>query len=133
MNNPTNQTEYDFAMHDDRIRKHYAHAREKHPYFCDWIYPMFEAPRVLKKAKRDIDHHLAFCRERIDEGSKLNLLNWNDLLDCKMWEAIEALANGDRPRAVEKLYAMASVILRTVDVLEGRQKLGKPETEGETK
>lgn len=31
-------SEYDFAGHDDRIRAHYDHAREKHPYFCDWVF-----------------------------------------------------------------------------------------------
>lgn len=28
-----------YAEHDGRVAKHYAHAREKHPYFCDSLYP----------------------------------------------------------------------------------------------
>ena len=43
-----------------------------------------------------------------------------------MWETLEALANGDKAHAVEELYDMIAVCLRTIDVLEGRQKLGKP-------
>jgi len=43
-----------------------------------------------------------------------------------VWEATEALANGDKAQAVEELYDCISVLLRTVDVLEGRQKLGRP-------
>ena len=51
---------------------------------------------------------------------------WNELADCEVWEATEALANGDKAQAVEELYDCISVLLRTVDVLEGRQALGKP-------
>ena len=37
-----------------------------------------------------------------------------------------AVHNGGEARAVEELYDCISVLLRTVDVLEGRQALGKP-------
>lgn len=45
-----------------------------------------------------------------------------------MWEVFEALVSGDKTHAVEELYDCVAVLLRTIDVLEGRQKLGKPET-----
>lgn len=47
--------------------------------------------------------------------------------------ADDAIANGNTAHAVEECYDAISVLLRTIDVLEGRQKLGKPETKGETK
>ena len=60
--------EYDWAAHDARIRMHYDHAREKHPYFCDKT----ESPVC-------IDHleYLNFLREHIGEQMKRNSLNWH--------------------------------------------------------
>lgn len=60
-------------------------------------------------------------------------LGWNAILECKMLEVHEALANGDKAHAVEELYDCIAVLLRTIDVLEGRQKLGKPKKEGGAK
>lgn len=50
------------------------------------------------------------------------------MLICEMWEVYDALSRGDRKHAVEELYDCVAVCLRTIDVLEGRQALGKPET-----
>ena len=47
--------------------------------------------------------------------------------ECEVREAYEALYNGDKSQAVEELYDCAAVLLRAIDVLEGRQALGKPE------
>ena len=118
------EAEYDWAMHDDPIRTHYAHAREKHPYFCDWVQPGICGITNIEKIKEC----LAFAREQIDDGIITNSLRWDDLLECEMWEVFEALAIDDKTRAVEELYDCVAVLLRTIDVLEGRQKLGKPET-----
>lgn len=46
---------------------------------------------------------------------------------CSWIECMSAaVANGDKAQAVEELYDCISVLLRTVDVLEGRQALGRP-------
>lgn len=119
-----NTVEYDFAMHDDRVRAHYAHAREKHPYFCDWVAPK----ETVADIKLKIARHLEWYRNRLKADIERGTLGWDNLLDCEMWEVFDALANGDRAHAVEELYDMIAVCLRTIDVLEGRQKLGKPET-----
>lgn len=126
MNNHTGQIEYDFAMHDDRVRAHYAHAIEKHPYFCDWVAPKGTDADIKLKIARQLE----WCRDRLRAGIERGMLGWDDLLDCEMWEVFEALANGDKAHAVEELYDMIAVCLRTIDVLEGRQKLGKPEEVG---
>ena len=115
-------TKYDFAMHDDRVRAHYTHAIEKHPYFCDWV-----APKETDADKLRIAGELEWCRNLLKAGIEHGTLGWDDILDCEMWEVFEALANGDEAHAVEELYDMVAVCLRTIDVLEGRQKLGKPE------
>ena len=108
--------------HSSRIAQHYAHAIEKHPHFCDWspldigsLYKMY-IPMRLDRARKA----LKYC---IENGC----ITWEDIFDCEMWEALEALAHGDTSHAVEELYDCITVCLRTIDVLEGRQKLGKPE------
>ena len=109
--------------HTLKIKEHYAHAREKHPYFCDLsplhigaLYKMC-VPMRLNRARKDM-------KRRTENGC----VTWEDVLYCEIWEVFEALANGDKSHAVEELYDTIAVILRTIDVLEGRQKLGKPET-----
>ena len=110
--------------HSSRIEQHYAHAIEKHPYFCDWVGTKNDAAKV-KIARR-----LEELRMTLNDAIERHDLGWDNILDCEMWEVFEALANGDKAHAVEELYDMIAVCLRTIDVLEGRQKLGKPETKG---
>ena len=122
MNNTTNQFEYDFAMHDDRVRKHYAHAREKHPYFCD---------KITYLSETGADTHLKMGRAILEAENRAGDVKAISVIQCELYEAIQAYAHGDTAHAVEECYDTISVLLRMVDVLEGRQKLGKPETKGE--
>ena len=112
--------------HVNRMLKHYAHAIEKRPYFCDSspldmdaIYKMY-IPIRLDRARKTLKY-----------STENGCVTWEDLLDCELWEVLEALTSGDKAHAVEELYDMIAVCLRTIDVLEGRQELGKPETKGE--
>ena len=57
---------------------------------------------------------------------------WDTLLNCEVWEVHDALFRGDNAHAVEECYDAIAVLLRVVDVIEGRQALGKPQ-EGEKK
>ena len=114
------------AQHSDRICKHYAHAKEKHPYFCDFI----------KYDGLPFDFagwHLKDCRERLVCAREANIVRWDELLDCEKYEAMVEIDHGNTARAVEECYDAIAILLRTIDVLEGRQKLGKPETKGENK
>ena len=113
-------------VHADPILKHYNHAREKHPYFCDRMLPDW----AKNKIKSRISVNLQCSRLRIKAGVQNHNLMWNEIADCEIWEATEAMANGDTAHAVEECYDVIAVLLRTIDVLEGRQKLGKPETKG---
>ena len=107
----------------DKIAAHYAHAIEKHPYFCDWVEPQGKTPEEVSKK---IAFTLTRIRKRIKDYAKKRILGWDDLLDCEVWEVFEALASGNKAQAVEELYDCIAILLRTIDVLEGRQPLGKP-------
>ena len=108
-----------FAVeHVDRMAKHYAHAIEKHPYFCDIITCLSDVGS---------DTHLDIYRATLRAESKNKAVEVGTLIGCEFYEAIQAYAHGDIVHAVEELYDMVAVCLRTIDVLEGRQKLGKPE------
>lgn len=121
MNNTTNQTEYDFsAYHADRMLQHYVHAKEKHPYFCDKI--------VANTSKTDTDTYLELCRTVLAARERLGEVEAFDVIFCELYEAMQAYAHGDIAHAVEECYDTIATLLRTIDVLEGRQKLGKPET-----
>lgn len=125
MNNTINKIEYDFsAYHGDRILQHYVHAKEKHPYFCD---------RITCFSEEGADTHLGLYRALLESEECAGDLEVVDVIQCELYEAVQAYTHGDTAHAVEECYDTIAVLLRMVDVLEGRQKLGKPETKGETK
>ncbi len=101
--------------HSVRCATHYAHAKEKHPYFCDGIISPLE----------DYKSALANQRVRIAAAKSCSMVAACDLIDCELLEAYVEAANGKDAAAVEELYDCIAVILRAIDVLEGRQELGK--------
>jgi hypothetical protein len=113
--------ELGLEAHGNQIASHYAHAREKHPYFCDWIKPDAADCDDVRR----VTNGLAYTRKRVSDAIDCHNVGWDDLLDCEVWEVLDALINGDTTHAVEELYDCVAVLLRTIDVLEGRQKLGK--------
>ena len=106
------------TYHLSNILKHYTHAKEKHPYFCDGILSPVE----------DYKGALANQRSRLAAAESCRMVAACDLIDCELLEAYVEAANGKDAHAVEELYDAIAVLLRTIDVLEGRQKLGKPQT-----
>ena len=108
--------------HFVRARIHYAHAKEKHPYFADIMLDRIDTPErtveLLNIARRSL--------ELFKDGNCANPFN---VLFCEVAEAKYAISNGDNNAAVEELYDCIAVLLRTIDVIEGRQRLGKPEGE----
>lgn len=118
---------YNYSMaHTGRIREHYANAVKKHPYFCDCLNPtgLEELPPGISN---NISFHLSAVRAIVADEAKNGTLGWDRLLNCEVWEVYEALANNNAAQAVEELYDAIAVLLRTIDVVEGRQRLGKPE------
>lgn len=133
MNGPITTEE---TYHISNILMHYAHAKAKHPYFCDKIAPVDldkEDKGGLADYRKSVKMSLSNMRSCIEALINEGELDWNDLVLCELWEVDEAIANGDTAHAVEECYDAIAVLLRTIDVLEGRQKLGKPETKGEGK
>lgn len=120
-------------VHADPILEHYNHAKEKHPYFCDAMAPvdLDEERRkgTLADYQENTSYSLATVRDNVAVDAQKGRLTWEMLLLCEMWEVCEAIANGNKAQAVEELYDCIAVCLRTIDVLEGRQKLGKPESQ----
>ena len=114
------------TAHTRKILEHYDHAREKHPYFCD---------RILYDGwtRMDLALKLEYDRKRLHDAVNTGTSSMPHIMSCEMSEALIEIANNNTPAAVEELYDAIAVLLRTIDVLEGRQKLGKPETKGETK
>lgn len=129
MNNEESRLDF-IEQHAPRALYHYIHAKEKHPYFCDWIEPQ---DVTSEEAKAKIETTLPVIRGIIKEGAEKHTLGWDDLLNCEVWEVFDALVKDNKAQAVEECFDAIAVLLRTIDVLEGRQKLGKPETKGDTK
>ena len=116
MNGPITPGE---TYHLANIMKHYAHAKEKHPYFCDLI-KSDEMPFDF------VNWELEDSRKLLAHAKAAGVVRWDELLDCEKYEAMAEINRGDTAAAVEELYDTIAVILRTIDVLEGRQALGKP-------
>ena len=95
------------------IAGHYLKAIHKHPYFCDHFAHL--TPRL-----EDIRETLAGEQLRGDIAA-------HDVLMCEIAEMEEEMRAGNAERAVDEAYDAIAVLLRIIDVLEGRQKLGKPE------
>lgn len=112
--------------HAPRALYHYAHAIEKHPYFCDTFLPGYIFDEERGKVIADT---LRYIREDMKKNGE----NMCNVLSEEAYEIFEAINDGNTAHAVEECFDAIAVLLRTIDVLEGRQKLGKPETKGETK
>ncbi len=108
-----------------KVAEHYEHARRKHPYFAHTLFlerDAFEAAKTLARTRRCLDFERG-------EGEVVA----ETVLNCEICEATHALACGDKPHAVEEIYDAIAVLLRIVDVIEGRQALGNPESAKEAK
>ena len=109
-----------------RIAEHYCHARRKHPHFAHTLF--LEASDESAAARTLVRTRFCLnCEGRMGEVVAETVLN------CEICEAIHALACGDKAHAVEECYDAIAVLLRMVDVIEGRQALGNPESAKEEK
>lgn len=97
--------------HIDRIAAHYDHAREKHPYFCD---------RITCLSDTGADTHLDIYRSTLSAEREASDVEACTVLVCEVYEAMQAYTHGDTAHAVEECYDAIAVLLRTIDVLEGR-------------
>lgn len=107
-----------------KIAEHYCHAKRKHPYFADRL---FIDDNDAKWEKMDLASVRMILNIELEQGK----VYAETLANCEVAEVCDAIARGDKAAAVEECYDAIAVLLRMVDVLEGRQKLGKPKDEGE--
>ena len=110
-----------------KVAEHYEHARRKHPYFADGLF--LGEKKSLESAKR----RLAVMRMIIEVERGERTVCAETLLECEIAEARFEVVSGDKPHAVEEIYDAIAVLLRMVDVIEGRQALGNPESAKEAK
>ena len=109
-----------------KVAEHYEHARRKHPHFAHTLF--LEASDESAAARTLVRTRFCLnCERREGEVVAETVLN------CEICEAIHALACGDKANAVEEIYDAIAVLLRMVDVIEGRQALGNPESAKEAK
>lgn len=101
-----------------KVAAHYRHARAKHPHFADRLYFNEEFNFFAEYAKSQ----MKALRELVGVGK----IDAETVLLCELTEVRDAYARGDRAAAVEECYDAIAVLLRMVDVLEGRQALGDP-------
>ena len=106
----------------EKIREHYEHAKEKHPHFCDIITCLSDVGAAT---------HLDIPRSPLKAEVDTEAVEPITLLGCEFYEAIQAYTKGDTAAAVEECYDAIAVLLRVIDVLEGRQALGDPAKKGE--
>lgn len=102
------------------IWEHYEHAREKHPYFCDELLSPTLPPTYHEEV-------LSGTRRMLLTEQSFNRLRALSLLECEEDELRLAISRDDISNAIEKSFDCIAVLLRVIDVLEGRQKLGRPE------
>lgn len=100
------------------IERHYNHAKEKHLYFCDTLVPYMYSTE-------DSDGHLRVLRNVL-KNAKPGSFTMTDVINCEIEEMLNAIVHGETENAIEEAYDCIAVLLRVIDVLEGRQELGKP-------
>ena len=109
-----------------KIAEHYCHARAKHPHFADRIIGNYRGGPQTRSAVMAMEQKLQLAREFVADRIKDEMVKPETLLWCEVAEANLAYAQNEIPHAVEECYDAIAVLLRMVDVLEGRQALGKP-------
>ena len=108
------------------IARHYHNAKTKHPYFADLLFDFgdFNGYERAEKAR----FLLEYDREKLKDEIAYNTVRASTVAKVEAREVIEALARGDRAQAVAECYDVIAVMLRIIDVIEGRQALGRPKT-----
>lgn len=107
-----------------QIARHYCHAKSKHPYFADRLF-------IDEANATHAGLSLKISRTICDFERKSGKAIAETLAECEIAEACDALARGDKAAAVAECYDAIAVLLRIIDVIEGRQALGKPKEERE--
>ena len=117
--------------HALNIIEHYYHAREKHPYFCDRILPTEAYQPTKADALKELQSALLNMRQELNDAMQDGKVAAFVVAGCEWLEFAEAVMMDNSAAAIEELYDTIAVLLRIIDVLEGRQQLGKQEERGD--
>jgi hypothetical protein len=115
-----------------KIREHYEHAKTKHPYFCDRLY-LSQGMSTKEDMLSYLQSKLRRINQSLAADQECGRLCADLVLNCELVEIEEAIYRDDTAAAVEECYDAIAVLLRVVDVLEGRQALGDPAQKGSEK
>ncbi len=126
-NNETQEPSLDAATVIS-IARHYCHAKDKHPYFADRLCEFGSFGGPCERAAEAARAKLEKWREGLAQYAAVGIVPAIMLVEVEVLELVEALARSDNAAAVEECYDVIAVMLRIIDVLEGRQELGRPKT-----
>lgn len=122
-----------------KLKKLYAKTIKDSPYFCDsllpselsLVHPGTGEKKVYNVKEVAIVNRNA-ARHRVAKGIEAGDLMWNEILNENVWEATTHMAFNENAEAIDSLYDAMVTIMRTIDVLEGAQTLGKPDNKEKT-
>jgi len=109
-----------------KLKKLYAKTISDSPYFCDQMLPTQprDEIRLATVKMRNAARH------RVAKGIEVGNLMWNEILNENVCEATTHMAFDENTEAIDSLYDAMVTIMRTLDVLEGRQELGRKNDAG---
>lgn len=108
------------------VMTRYHVSRSTHPRFVDGLScndRTGDETRDAINAKYAMEM-LALRRKHVYQAVEEGCLTAETLLDCRVAEVCAALAEDDGTRAVDGCYGAIVVLMRMIDVIEGRQSLG---------
>lgn len=135
-----------------KIRLHYEHAVAKHPYFCDLLYWMGRDTKADAEIAKQREEQLVMSRRTLAEHVGTRHVTSLNVLDCELKELWASMVNahiaekecrslpGDTEeiahrkemsvneawaQTCDEAYDCIAVLLRIVDVIHGRQALGR--------
>lgn len=120
----TGSVEERLSRHVENIKRNYASMVRGNPRFADRL----QADENQRSCEQTTNRFSYFLNKEKSEG---NVLALDTLLAFRVAEAQEHIVKGHRDKAVEKCYSAVSVLLRSIDVLNGEQRLGQPDETGE--
>lgn len=102
-------------FHENEVMGHYVHARIKHPHFLDRLDATYRAMSL----------DLNTARRILQDAEREHYVNWIHVLGCELAEINDAVLHGNDVQFISECYDSIAVLLRMIDVKQGRQRIGK--------
>ena len=95
----------------DAIKKELSWAEQEHPFFAH--VPGWDCPD-----KEGVDEALQARRDNLKNEIEMGDISGFAVLMCEMWEAEEAIHNGDYDAALKELAQCGAVVLRNMELVQ---------------